>query len=487
MQEISTSQTESDSGFRIFAILWAYVNCLELLSFPFWLLTFTGWAVFFAAGWVLMNPDSVPRFAVLVVAVIAKIFHEMPFIPNHILFTWMLNLTILAVFLFQAARNRGKVDGGEWFAGFAPLFRALLVVLYVISAVQKLNHDYLDPGLSCAVVLFRDTAAEFGIWNIADWMNKPAIYGSLVVEFGVPVLLLVRRTRLVGIAVGVLFHGFLAFHPSSGVFGFTTLMFILFMLFLPGKVFARLANARNWTSLKSLKIGNGKAMALLFMVMVFGVIRAQVWLYLNLGEDFEIFSIAYRMALWFWVVTTIWFLALVAAAMRGFPMRLPLIGRTQRIPVLLALFLPLLNATMPWVGGKTQTSFSMFSNLRTEFGENHVFLRRNSWLGFQDNLVEVVQSDPDIFSSYVNKASAQQHANTGHIMPMFELRRLAFQVKGPLEVRFKRHGILERAVRDAEGNLSGTVEVFDAPGYLSRKFLWFRRHVTMEGPMHCTH
>ncbi len=460
---------------------------MELVSWPFWMLTPWGWFVFFGAGWVLLSPGSVPRFAIFLVASVAKIFHEMPFVPNHILFTWMINLTILGVFVFHAVRNRWKVDGGQWFEGFAPLLRVLLIALYLISGVQKLNRDYLDPSLSCAAEMFKDTAAELGIHNLGNWVDLPAIYGSLVVEWGIPALMIIPRTRLIGIAIGFLFHAFLAFHPSSGVYGFSTLMFILFLLFLPGPVFTRLANARDWPSMRALKLGNGKAAAWLFMIMLFAVIRGQVWFYFNRGRSFEVFEVNYKIGLWFWIITTIWFVALVIAALRQTPRPLTTVGQLRAAPVLLALILPLVNATMPWVGCKTQTSFSMFSNLRTEFGENHLFLRRTSWFGFQDELVRVVSSEPDIFSTAINSNSAQQYANTGDIVAMFELRRLANQIEGPLVIEFTQDGVLRRAVRDANGNVSGVVEVFDAPGFLARKFLWFRRHVTFEGPMHCTH
>ena len=92
-----------------------------------------------------------------------------------------------------------------------------------------------------------------------------------------------------------------------------------------------------------------------------------------------------------------------------------------------------------------------------------------------------------IFDPEVNPHSVQQHANDGQVIAMFELRRLAGQIGGRLEIEFVRAGERRRAVRDAHGVVSGAVEVFDAPGFWARKLLWFRRHPALGGPMCCTH
>ena len=66
----------------------------------------------------------------------------------------------------------------------------------------------------------------------------------------------------------------------------------------------------------------------------------------------------------------------------------------------LLLLLPLLviiNGISPYIGLKTQTSWSMFSNLRTEGGKtNHILIRKPFYIAdFQNDLVEIVESsDP---------------------------------------------------------------------------------------------
>lgn len=475
------------SLFKVFALLWACFHLLELLVWPVWLLAVWGWFVFFAAAAVLFRPDSVKRFAWLVVASLIKTFYEMPFLPNHVLFFGFQNLVILGTLVVLIIRRRGLVSGASWAAGFAPLLRIQVVALYLISAIQKLNHDFLNPATSCASQSFEQIARDLKVIPHGEWAAMPAIYGALAIEFLIPIFLLIGRTRLLGIAIGLLFHGFLGFHAAAGVYGFSALMYVEFILFLPAPAIDRLARVASWPSLRPLRIGRGRALALLFTVWVFGVLRAQIWLYLNIGQDLDSYWAAYAMGQGFWFVCTAWFVAGYFVVLRETGAGGRLISRAGLVGGSLAALLIVGNAAMPWIGSKTQASFSMFSNLRTEFGENHLFLRRLHWVGAQDDMVEVLSSKPDVFDASLNRGSSQQYSNRGTIMPMFELRRLAHQVDGKLELEFLRGGTRCRALRDADGNVSGEVEVFDAPGFWSRKLLWYRRHVSTSGPMHCTH
>ena len=72
-----------------------------------------------------------------------------------------------------------------------------------------------------------------------------------------------------------------------------------------------------------------------------------------------------------------------------------------------------LNGMSPYLGLKTETSFSMFSNLRTEGKQpNHLFVP--SWIkltALQDDLVEVSASDNRVLQDYANSKS---------LLPYFE-------------------------------------------------------------------
>jgi hypothetical protein len=75
------------------------------------------------------------------------------------------------------------------------------------------------------------------------------------------------------------------------------------------------------------------------------------------------------------------------------------------------------SALAPYVGARTQLSFSMFSNLRTERSPNHLFLPRLDFFEMQDDLVSIV----DVPSSDFDPITGP-----GLIVPAYEVgRRLA--------------------------------------------------------------
>jgi hypothetical protein len=119
------------------------------------------------------------------------------------------------------------------------------------------------------------------------------------------------------------------------------------------------------------------------------------------------------------------------------------------------------NGMNPYLGLKTETSFAMFSNLRTEGGRSNHFLVPASvqLFDFQHDLVEVTDSS-DRFLRYV--------ARDRGLIPYFELRaRLS---RAPMaSVSYIRNGekvSVERAADDPE--------LARAIPYLARKLLHFR-------------
>ena len=116
-----------------------------------------------------------------------------------------------------------------------------------------------------------------------------------------------------------------------------------------------------------------------------------------------------------------------------------------------------------------------------------MFLKRVDLLKLQTDMVEVLQSAPNILGPSDRPRGIQQFANIGHRMiPWFEFRRLVSEMPGDFEVTYTRNGEeLELGRRDGEiyGDESAFVEI----PLLQRKFLWFRRLESLEGPMSCTH
>ncbi len=73
-------------------------------------------------------------------------------------------------------------------------------------------------------------------YDFPSWLRHLAIWGSVGFEAIIPVLLIFKPTRLLGIGVGILFHSLLALHPHDGIYSFSTLLLALFMLFEPERI-----------------------------------------------------------------------------------------------------------------------------------------------------------------------------------------------------------------------------------------------------------
>jgi hypothetical protein len=136
-----------------------------------------------------------------------------------------------------------------------------------------------------------------------------------------------------------------------------------------------------------------------------------------------------------------------------------------------------LNGMSPYLGLKTETSFSMFSNLRTEGKQpNHLFVP--SWIkltALQDDLVEVSASDNRVLQDYANSKS---------LLPYFEFRRECSGIRGDFWVDYRRNGV--RVHFDRTKNVSSDPALVKPQPWLLTKLLVFRP--VDAGPhAHCSH
>lgn len=383
-------------------------------------------------------------------------------------------------------------EGDTYLDRVAPVVRAAVVIMYVWAVVQKLNWDYFDPEVSCAAKLHVEIASYFGgIIPTAPWALVTAAVGSLCFELGIPLLLCFRRTRYAGFVAAVFFHLWLSIHPAAGIYSFTTLILALLTLFLPLEWGQRLQNL--WDA-QQRRLGGGdlakgrrRARALV-VTAFFLVLIAQGALYLTIARSYAVFGIANRIGFFAFFAWGCWLGGCYLVA--GWPLRKDpggLVGKAAATLAWAGLLPVLLNGAWPWIGGRTQTSFSMYSNLRTEAAGNHMFLRRVDLLGLQNDYVEVLEAAPNLLDPEDRPRGIEQFAHPGNrILAWFEFRRLVSERQGDFEVVYLRQG-KEAALGRRNGEVFGDPEAFEPIPLWQRKLLWFRRLESLEGPMCCTH
>lgn len=430
-----------------------------------------------------------------VAALLKAVFFLIPDLPQtyHYVFGALTTLFLLIAFGRLITKGKSMGGGEDFLSRFAPVMRISVVMMYVWAVIQKLNRDYFDPEVTCAGKLHIEINAYFGnILPTADWALVGAAVGSLVFELGIPILLCFRTTRFAGFITAVGFHLWLSIHPAAGIFSFTSLILAVLVLFLPNSWGVEMQKIwdKQLRKLGGGEITKGQKRARWMVTIVFFVtLLTQGLLYLLIERSYEVFHTANRIGFFAFFIWGIWIgvCYLLAGKRAKGEGDQPLPNKFRPSWVLLALIPTLINGTLPWIGARTQTSFSMYSNLRSEAEGNHIFLKRVDLFQFQTDIVEVMESSPNILAPSKKPRGIQQFANIGHrIIPWFEFRRLVSEMEGDFEVAYRRGG-KEMTLGRKEEQITGDAEAFRPLPLLQRKFLWFRRLETLEGPMCCTH
>ena len=109
-------------------------------------------------------------------------------------------------------------------------------------------------------------------------------------------------------------------------------------------------------------------------------------------------------------------------------------------PGLLWLMLPVvfLNGMSPYLGLKTETSFAMYSSLRTE-GEwnNHFFMPALRLTDYQDDLVEILETDHPRLQEMMHIGIKTKRKA---LITYFELRRIVSETTTNFSVTYSRRG-----------------------------------------------
>jgi len=411
--------------FSLFACLWCTaILCHQLYQGRLLVLDPTC-LLSFAAFWSLLRPACLGRFALVLALHVTTVLFELPRVSNHWLLSGITSSGLLLA--LGPAFLRRREPSPERLAGALCSVGAQIVLLYAMVTLAKLNAGFFEPEHSCGAEHYRRLAAQLPLLPTAAWAIWAAIVGTLAIEGALPVLLLLRRTRTLACAGGWVFHGMLGF---NGYWDFSMMAAAYYVPFLPAGLLrgvrAAAAGSPHIAALRqaaSPLADNRRALPLAAaLVLVPPGLAA-----LSGASDRELVLAANRAGLWIWFVA---WLALGAAAALAYradkaqaasgaddPHAASLGRGWWRSPVLLlAPLLAFANGLSPYLGLKTENSYTMFSNLRTEGGEwNHYLVPQQLQVfGLQDELVRVLSSqDP-----YLRRLAAGGY----RIVPL-ELRR----------------------------------------------------------------
>ncbi len=417
----------AERAFATFAVLWSMASIFHQIAYPIRHVNGPAFALTLAALWLLLRPSSVGRLLLLAAVQVGWVAYSFPnYVTNHWIFTAFINAAILLSFVtLVATRRHLRVDGGRLFETFAPPARVSLVILYFYTVFHKLNTDYFNPETSCAVDHYRSIASWVWLLPTAAWTYPFAIAGSLLIESAIPLFLCFRRTRVAGLFLGLCFHMMLGVNPNHRFFNFSAMVFAVYFLFLP-------FNFRD--ALREILAGTGGGRRVLLWAgsrRAGLALRALVWGAIAVVGGVFLFDATSRIAQLdadlsaisraLWLVYGGLLIAVFLLSVRRWNVVdatsfLVTLRPTHRILWIIPVVV-FFNGLNPYLGLKTDSAFSMFSNLRTEGGSTNHFIMPGGIrpVGYQDDLVRVIDASPGRL-----KTAAEQ----GYLLTYFELRRI---------------------------------------------------------------
>ena len=406
-----TNETRSNLSYTsLFMMLWCLMIIAEFDNGTSWrnthynvlslLTAYTG--LFFARSKYVMA--GVCLFQVL------ACIKNMPVVANHWFFTMILSGMLLTGLLYQIVRDRFNNDpiDPDRVKKVFPVIRLLVIILYFFAVFHKLNAGFFDPRVSCAVHIWEQIANGgfmLPLWTDPPlWFRYVLIYGTLLIEAAIPVLLCFRRTWFAAFIVGC------GFHLMTGLImrHFPTLAWALYFLFIPKGAVKPLTQKFETVIRRLSQDSFGVTGALILQATVFTVGFVLAFLHdhsrgighYRWGVSGELSAMWPVLRVWWLLAVTVFVMAVYFIARHGyFRIQRNKLFRTKW-PVYYAV-VPffVFNCLTPYMGLKSVDTISMWSNLHTFNGENnHLILRGNGWkiFPYMDDMVEIIDTNvPD--------------------------------------------------------------------------------------------
>ena len=457
---VSAPDSPSEVGpFTVFMWLWAAGIISHMSSYgePVEPVTV---AMFALALAVVFGVHRTGSFFVLVAVHVLYVYSRLPRVPNHSVLAAAVDLTILAAAIQAWISTRTwRIDTTQLYRTFAPVVRIELLIVYFFVVFHKLNSGFFDPVHSCGSFMYLRLAHQYPVLPTGDWFRPWAIYLTMLAETAIPVMLVVRRWRLAGVLLAFGFHFALAMDPGDVVFNFSAILLAFFFLFLPDGFTASVATTLG--ALRSRLFDSRHVSPVVIKSLAFAV--SAPLLSVLIFRDATATGLTFEASRNVWVIYAGAILLIFIAVLRrtriDFPSARNLL--TVRTPWLLIVpALLFANGLMPYLGLKTETSFAMYSNLRTEGGySNHWLLPASLQVwNYQRDLVTIHRTSVPRIQRLVNR---------GYRWTFYEFKWLMHEYPRA-SVVYERNGVVRRVRRVGED-----AELTPDKGAL-RKFLRFR-------------
>jgi len=247
-------------------------------------------------------------------------------LSNHLVIGWFFFLTLTIDFV-----RHGAITGTSVFG-----IRGLVLLTYTFAVAHKLNHDYFSSMRSCGLRLFRfyfTESSTLGTTNLA----VVGIWGPVIAEGTIPILLLFDRTRIVGVLSAICLHTLFGFARNTH---FSVVMFAGLTVFLPATILS------------------------VPIVLVGCTLGAWVALRYSMWKEYPIRTLAWALHAVFGVIAG--FMVVRAITTNAISLDAAPQATLDWLVMSVLLLLFALNALSPFYSSKTEFSLAMFSNVRPD-------------------------------------------------------------------------------------------------------------------------
>jgi hypothetical protein len=397
----TTYLADTYDGLTAFAPFWALAAIFSIAGDTYGFIGYKGpaymalsWAVVLFGLLVFLYPRRTVILLALVAVSLALYAVRLPVASNNKTITTVMNGAILlsAAVLYLRAGRASAIDRVVLYDQIRVVARALLAIMYFYGIFHKINTDFLDPTVSCAVGLYAPLARPFGLEDNL-FGRYLAIYATFVIEAIAIVSLYWKRYFAVGFILALIFHYIIPISAYSWYMDFSSLVFALYVLSIPKPASEMLcgislsvANALRETfgRIGTLVPGAALLLAAITVVMLLTLVFPE--------RSFDMAVHSVWMLVWA-VIGGVAMVVLTYVALENLPCDNVSAPRPSAwVYVVPGLFF--LSCLSPYVGLKTESSINMFSNLHTEAGQtNHLLFSKPPYLfNYQNEVVKVVDS-----------------------------------------------------------------------------------------------
>ncbi len=334
--------------------------------------------------------------------------------------------------------------------------KLILVCMYFFGIYHKLNTDFFNPTVSCAVALYRPIASIIGQQDNNTFYWIP-IFFTFFIETAAIIGLLFERYRKFGILVTIPFHIIIGFTGYSFYMDFSTIVLAMYSLNINDESLTRVKvlYERIFQSHLLKKIISLVPIAFVLTFYIYVTILCKgVCSYWSFMPIFAFYSIP------------IYVILLFSIKVNKKKFKNSKSGLLYLVPLI-----SFLNGLSPYLGLKTQSSLSMYSNLHVEGGTTNHFIHGvlPGFWNYSDEVITIIRSNDN-------------HLKEGEVLVRYELDRRLYNMENiELTVQSNQKNTPQQ-ISTNNGNWKNT---YAESNWLVKKYLLFK-NVDFTRPKVCS-